>query len=227
MLVSIHQPNYFPWAGYYYKIFKANTFIFFDDIQYTKNSFINRSYIIENLQRSWLTIPVNSSSNSLIYEVYVADKDWKGKHLSKLKNSYQKASCFKEVWPFIIDIFEKIDKHDIAHINQKIILETSKLLNIKTNFTFSSNLKIDKSLKGDDRLISLIKKVGGKSYLSGTGGKKYQNEKKFYDNRINLIYSSYEPVKYEQNTSTFFEGLSILDMLFNLGIEKSTEMIKK
>lgn len=227
MITSIHQPNYFPWIGYFYKINSSDTFIFLDDVQYTKNSFINRSFIIENLKKTWLTVPVKSFSNSLIEEVKIADKEWKKKHLSKLKNSYKKTSYFMEIWPLIINIYDKINEYDIAQVNKKIICEISKTLTIQTEFLCSSDISIDKNLKGDDRLIALIKKIGGKKYLSGHGGKKYQNEEKFLQNGIDLIYTSHVTIEYKQESTSFFEGASILDILFNLGIKQTKALIRR
>ena len=227
MIISIHQPNYFPWAGYFYKVNKANTFIFLDDAQYSKNSFINRSYIIENLKKSWLTIPVKILSNSIIKEVSIADKDWKQKHLSKLKNSYKKTVYFDEVWSLINNIYDKIYEYNISQINKKIISETSSVLKIPTEFVSSSDLDIDQNLKGEDRLIALIKKIGGKVYFSGQGGKNYQNKEKFLDNGIKLIYSSYIPEEYKQESNIFYPGASILDMLFNIGVKKSITSINQ
>ncbi len=28
-IIGIHQPNYFPWAGYFFKVLQSDTFIFF------------------------------------------------------------------------------------------------------------------------------------------------------------------------------------------------------
>ena len=77
MLIAIHQPNYFPWTGYFYKIMKAEYFIFLDDAQYTKNSFINRTNIIDNKKKVWMSIPVKNKFGHKINQTMVADREWK------------------------------------------------------------------------------------------------------------------------------------------------------
>ena len=42
MLIAIHQPNFLPWCGYFYKMAKADLFVVYDDAQFTRGSYINR-----------------------------------------------------------------------------------------------------------------------------------------------------------------------------------------
>jgi len=50
MIVSIHQPNYLPWLGYFDKIKSSDCFVIFDDVQFPrgKNHFGHRNYIKTN-----------------------------------------------------------------------------------------------------------------------------------------------------------------------------------
>ncbi|WP_198291691.1 WbqC family protein, partial [Pseudomonas asplenii] len=41
----ILQSNYIPWKGYFDLIYEADLFIFYDDLQYTKNDWRNRNKI--------------------------------------------------------------------------------------------------------------------------------------------------------------------------------------
>ena len=36
MIVSIHQPNYLPWLGYFDKIKRSDLFVIFDDVQFPR-----------------------------------------------------------------------------------------------------------------------------------------------------------------------------------------------
>ena len=98
MKIAIHQPNFFPWAGYFYKIYLSDIFVFLDDVQYSKNSYTNRASIILEQKSSWLTIPIKSSLKTKIYDIQVADSLWKKKHLSKLVNAYKRSDFFSEIY---------------------------------------------------------------------------------------------------------------------------------
>ena len=74
MIISIHQPNFLPWLGYFYKIAASDMFIVLDDVQYTKNSYINRSQIKTPQGCLWLTVPVHASLSNKIIEVRIFQK---------------------------------------------------------------------------------------------------------------------------------------------------------
>ena len=35
-IIGIHQPNFLPWLGYFYKIIKADNFVFLNNVQFQK-----------------------------------------------------------------------------------------------------------------------------------------------------------------------------------------------
>jgi len=81
-IVSIHQPNYFPWLGYFYKIVNSDVFVFLDNVQFSKNSYINRVQIYGKDEKvRWLTVPVSVHLGQLIEEVHPSSIDWRSKHL--------------------------------------------------------------------------------------------------------------------------------------------------
>jgi len=68
-------------------------------------------------------------------------------------------------------------------------------------------------------IIDIVKAVGGKVYLSGFGGAKYQDEKLFKEEGIELRYYEFSHPVYPQLWSDFIPNLSIIDLLFNCGPE--------
>ena len=60
--VAIIQSNYIPWRGYFDLIDDVDVFIFYDDVQYTKNDWRNRNRIKTPQGPPWLTVPVGAAS---------------------------------------------------------------------------------------------------------------------------------------------------------------------
>ena len=59
MKIAIMQPYFFPYLGYFQLIQAVDTFVFFDDVQFIKNGYINRNRILSD---KWITIPIKKAS---------------------------------------------------------------------------------------------------------------------------------------------------------------------
>jgi hypothetical protein len=223
MVVSIHQPNYIPWIGYFYKIHKSDIFVFLDDVQYTRRGFTNRNRIKTHQGVSWLTIPVENKGNyeSDINEMKIRnDLNWKENHLKNIEMNYKKSACFNDFYSVFKDCLNK-NHENLSDFNIDMIKVICKLLNIKTEFVLSSELNIQET--STERLISICKVLGANKYLSGSGGSKYQDEKIFEDNSLQLVYSDFYEKQYKQLWGDFTGSLSVIDYIFNCGynIEKT------
>ena len=108
------------------------------------------------------------------------------KHLSKLVNAYKRSDFFSEIYLKISQLYDEISSNNLADINFTIIKKVSHWLKLERKFYKSSDLKINKNLSGDDRLIEIIKSLNGRIYFSGEGAKKYQSKDKYIKAEINL-----------------------------------------
>jgi hypothetical protein len=80
--------------------------------------------------------------------------------------------------------------------------------------------------KSNQLLVEMVKAVGGTAYLCGDGAAGYQEDEKFRDAGIDLIYQRFRhPVYQQRGTSEFKEGLSIIDTLMNCGFEATRDHV--
>jgi len=222
MRVGIHQPNYIPWGGYFYKVLHSDVFIFLDDAQYTKNSLINRNKIKTAAGAAWLTIPVKGSISKTIHEIGFAVDSWANKHISTLQMNYAKAPYTKDYLPQIAECMLK-PYDNLANHNIPLIQMIAGFLGAKCVFLRSSEMKAEG--KSDKKLAALVCEAEGTVYLSGKGGANYQSEETFAQNGVKLAYTNYVQREYPQLWGPFEANLSILDILFNCG-DKSAEWIR-
>lgn len=213
-VVSIHQPNYVPWAGYFHKMLRSDDFVFLDDALVTKNSFINRNRIKQQSGELWLTIPVHQQIASTIADVGFANRTWPLKHCKTLKQYYSKAPFFSEYFPAVEALLHE-PANNLADLNIRLIQQIARWLEIPCTTHRSSNLALE--TRSDDRLIDIVGRLGGQVYLSGRGGTNYQSEQKFELSGIRLEYSNFQLPPYPQLWGAFVPNLSILDLLFNCG----------
>ena len=216
MNIAIHQPNYMPWAGYFYKMAKSDVFVLLDSVQYEKNGMTNRVKIKTSQGPLWLTVPVWRNFPCIIKDAHIADSaQLKARHLKTIEMNYKRAPFFEYVFPELREILER-DWINLSMMNIEIIRLFRQKLGITTRLEIASRYPDIKG-KGDELLVNMCAFFGGDAYLSGTGGKKYQDENKFARARIHLEYSNFAHPSYHQLWGEFVPGLSVLDLLFNCG----------
>jgi len=224
-IVTIHQPNYIPWAGFYSKVKKADTYVILDTVEYTKNSVINRNRIRIKDGECYLTIPIEKKYHSArIMDVCLPqDTKWKSNHWATIECNYSKAEFFQEHAAKFKKFYEK-DYEFLWQINTEIADYEMECFGIHPEIVKASELDLDPALRKTDLLIEILKKTGAEKYLSGPSGRNYLEEEKFASAGIELEYFEYKHPEYKQRYPGFVPNLSAIDLLFNVG-EKSKEFI--
>lgn len=215
--VAVIQSNYIPWKGYFDIVHDADEFIFYDDLQYTKNDWRNRNVIKTAKGTQWLTIPVGSDLKRLICEVSIKDRSWQENHLRLLRQHYSTAPFFCEFESFLSEIYLEHPWENLSTLNQFLIKEISqRFLGIKTVFRDSRDFA--PAGKKMERLLDLLGKTGATKYISGPAAKGYIEPEAFNAAGIELIWKDYgDYPEYSQFYPPFTHGVSILDLLFHTG----------
>lgn len=226
MTIGIHQPNYIPWIGYFYKIWMSDIFVFLDDAQFEKNGYADRNSIKTPQGTCYLKVPVELKRglSTKYNEVRLKDELlWREKQLKTIQMNYKKAPYFGEIYPDIEKLFISGNK-ELSTFNIHFITTIAEKLNLNTDYKCSSEMDICGS--GVNRIIRIVKACGGNVYYSGKGGANYQNEEEYDNEGIKLQYAKFVHPRYPQLWSEFIENLSVLDLLFNCGYEQSERLIK-
>ena len=225
MIVSIHQPNFFPWLGFFDKIEKADVFIILDDVQLPKTggTWSNRVKIIKNGLPKWMTVPINrnySGTRAINQSFFNDSYDWRNSIIGTIQSNYNNSTYFNEVFSVLKHIIEFKNNNIAAH-NINAIYSLSKTLGIDTNkFILSSDISYDGH--SSEMLVSLVKLAQGNSYLCGGGSKNYLDKEVFKKEGVEIFFQDFIQPEYSQkNTSTFAPGLSIIDAVMNLGWQET------
>ena len=168
MIVSIHQPQFLPWLGYFDKIASSDIFILLDNVQFKKNEWQNRNKIRTPQGWQWLTVPVLHNFGQKISEVKINNQiKWKDNHLKTLELNYKKSPFFGKYFPFFEELYRQ-EWECLADINIFVIQKMVDLLGIKTKIVKSSDYQATED--NTQRLIDLCKLLKGDQYLSGEMG---------------------------------------------------------
>lgn len=224
MIVSVHQPQYLPWLGYFDKIDKADVFVLLDNVQFKKNEWQNRNKIKTANGWQWLTVPVMYKFPQLINEVGVNNKDkWQHRQRQTIISNYKKAPD----WALLEDFFEEIfssEWQSISQLNIHLVKKLVEILGIKTPLYVASELG-EFPEDPDERLIALTKHFDADVYLAGGGGKGYMDMGKYTKAGLEVIFQEYEHPVYDQLFGEFEPFMSVVDLIYNHG-KKSLEMLR-
>lgn len=214
---AVIQSNYIPWKGYFDIIHSVDAFVFYDDVQYTKNDWRNRNKIKTTQGAIWLTIPVGDNIDRLICDVLINDQAWAKKHWNSIQQAYSKAPYFKMYSSFFESVYCDNVWTNLSELNQYLIKTISKdFLGITTKFLDSRDYPLVG--KKQDRLIDILNKIKATRYVSGPAARSYIELEKFKEMNIELVYHDYSNYpEYKQLFPPFQHNVSILDVLFNCG----------
>jgi hypothetical protein len=210
------QSSYIPWRGYFDFIASVDTFVFHDDIQYTKCDWRNRNRIKTPKGTEWLTVPVRYKEVSqLICETSIDHStSWQQKHLRKMQESYRKTPYAKAALDILASV--PVDRSEtISNLNIELTKRICDYLCITTPLIASSDLSL--AGKKTERLIDLLKKLNATTYLSGPSADSYLDKELFHRNGIGLEYKSYGYEPYHQLWGPFEGAVTVLDLIANCG----------
>lgn len=218
MRVVVLQSNYLPWKGYFDLMQGTDLFVYYDEVQYTKNDWRNRNRICSKNGVHWLTVPVSREAVKMkISEVSLTDGRWQEEHYKTLLHSYRPARFFRQIEPLLADFYQARRWTRLGELNHHCTETIARLLGLKTRFLHSKDFRLEGSRV--ERLVSLLTQLGATEYLSGPNARDYLkgSEELFARAGIRLLFKSYSGYpEYPQLHRPFEHAVSIVDVLANV-----------
>lgn len=223
MLVSIHQPNFLPWLGFFDKVAQSNIFILLDNAQFEKNEWQNRNRIKGPGGPQWLTVPVVHRFPQTIAETRIDDtSNWRRKHWNAIVSNYRKAPWFSQYAGRFEAVYER-SWDRLVDLNVHLFHLVCNTLGFERRVHLASEFPVASS--ASCRLAELCAAVDGDAYLAGAGAYGYLDTKPFEDRNIRVEFQNYRHPVYPQLFGAFVSHLSVLDLLFNCG-DRSLAVIR-
>lgn len=223
-ILASHQPDFFPWMGYFYKIFQSDYFVFSDNVQYSKSARHNYNQILTANGSQRFTLPIHYHCVDINKMVIAADEKTVDKMLKTLRFAYGKAKYFPLVYPIIEGLMNTAPRSEnLAEFNTTVILDLCKRFGLMEGRTFYQSSDLDLKYRRDARIIEMCKLLDANCYFSGTAAKDYHIEDDYRKNGIKLVYSDYTPIVYPQVGGRQEINMSVIDYVFNCGFELPKE----
>lgn len=222
--ITIHQPEHLPYLGFIDKVKNSDILIYMDDVQYRKNYYQNRNKIRTKTGNTYITVPVNHNSDTLIKDVTIANVlNWKDKYLSAVREAYKTAINFDKYYSLLErEIrFNTMLSSSLCDLNinllENILFPAFKVFTMNKRM---SSLKLRTTTDGSDKVLAICQYYqdyyGAVTYVSGPSGKDYLRLDEFKKSKIDVIFNEYHPPLYKQQFDGFEVGMSSLDYLMNV-----------
>ena len=217
MILTAHQPVYFPWLGLFHKISLADKFCIFDIVKYQTKDFNNRNKIKTHAGPIWLSVPVESKNHLLksIKDIKIINNGWNRKHFRSIYLAYSKAKYFEKYIGGVEEILCRRSFSYLVDLNFATLDYGAKSLGLNIEFTFASEHNFE-GLKSD-LVLDMCKKMKADDYIFGSQGRSYANIDSFLEHQITPHFQEYLHPVYTQLHGQFEPFMSYLDLLFNMG----------
>ena len=221
------QPYLFPYLGYFQLISAVDAFVLGDDLQYVKQSWINRNRVLVNHSDKMISFPVKKGSHCARINEKVFSDDFRKEReglLKLLSNAYANACCFNPVFPMLEAVLRH-DEPNLAKYAEHSIRTICDYLEIRTRIHLSSSLPLDTPRDKQERVIQTVRALNGNTYVNPIGGLDLYDAARFDQHGITLQFHRMNEFQYKQFENPFLPSLSIIDVLMFNSRLKVIEML--
>jgi hypothetical protein len=241
MKIAINQPYFLPYLGYFQLIAAADLFVAYENVAYTKRSWISRNRLQGKAREPYfMSLPtVNATNGTLIRDIHLHDTAPRelAKLIRRIRTDYAKANCFNEVFVEVEEMLKAAPLSTLAAFNNYCLKWICDVLDIKVKLSlenddllvFEGVLREKKGHKDFDaksqRIFGLASHFGANHYLNLAGGRDIYNCNEFMENGLKLSFMEIPNIDYPQFQGSFTPHLSILDTILHCGVSHTRELV--
>ena len=213
MRLGIMQPYFLPYIAYFQLLEHCDTFVLYDDIEYTKRGWINRNRILASGLPRTITLPLRRASDFAdVRDREIAPEFSASRMLALLCQSYEKAPFWANCQQLIKEVLE-FPSRNLFDFVANSISALAACLGIKTDLVISSSLGIDRSLRGEERVLATCAAIGATEYVNPIGGLDLYRDSAFMERGLHLSFLRSHVTPYAQFSFPYVEALSVVDTM--------------
>ncbi|NWB90771.1 WbqC family protein [Pseudomonas agarici] len=218
MNIVISQSMLFPWVGLLEQVRLADVFVHYDDVQFSKGSFVNRVQIKTPQGMRWMTVPlVDLHLGQKINEVQVPPSEqWRDTHLALLESSLANAPFRRDALELVEGLYA-VDYRNIGALARASLMALVKYFGLDSHCRFIDVESLDIPGSSSDRVLRVVKSLDGDTYITGHGASRYLDHELFERSGVAVEYMAYNCTPYPQAHGDFTPYVSALDLVANCG----------
>lgn len=213
MRIAIMQPYFYPYAGYFRLLFASDIFVALDCVQFPRRGWVHRNQLHDQTgQKSWITLPLLKGDRD---STRICDLKFNPNAKNLFAEQFHRFPCLKQLEKNNSNLYDAITNFEIDPVPFiiKNIEFVNKWVGINRLIVQSSSLPIPSNLRGQDRIIAIVKEMGAKEYINLSGGRELYSRDSFSREGLTL--------KFLSNYSGQFESMLERILLQNPEIVKA------
>jgi len=216
--IVISQSMFFPWVGLLEQIRLADMYVYYDDVQFSKGSFVNRVQLKTVSGLNWLTVPLKGHRlGQNIEDVTIAPIDsFRDRHLSQLHGALHEAPFVEDAMSLVESVYQK-DHSTIGSLARESLMAVVRYFGLEQTTEFIDVAELGIPGSSSRRVYEIVSQLGGTVYITGHGASRYLDHSLFDADGIDVRYMEYECRDYPQLHGKFTPYVSSLDLIANCG----------
>ena len=189
MRVAIHQPDFLPYSGFWFKMVTSDAFVIAQHDQFQKHGYQRRV----TMRDTWVSHQLVGKPALVPISSIQVQPGWQQRLGDAIRGRYSQAHHFKTRGRELLERIGDSSGDSLVEVNLALIGVVREMLAIDTPLVFTD----PPTLQGVDRLIEQTLAAGGTTYLSGAGGSAYMGPDavgRFAAAGISLEWSEHEHV---------------------------------
>lgn len=169
-VVAVMQPYFFPYGGYYRLLAGADWFVIFDCVQFNRRGRVHRCEVSGFRSRTeWLTLSLARQPR----DVLIKNLEFSGVARAELDRGIRRHDWLRagrnSTAEAVLDHLHQplCGVVDFLEAGLRLVAGLNAL---PAQIVRSSSLKIDDTLRGQERVIAIVQALNGRTHLASPGG---------------------------------------------------------
>ena len=218
--IVISQSMLFPWVGLLEQVRMADVFVHYDDVQFSKGSFVNRVQIKAPEGPRWLTVPLQGLELGQRIDAVqlVPQAQWRERHLVLLTRCLQGAPYLADALALAESVYAQ-EHASIGALARASLMALVRYFGLDIGRQFVDAAALVVGGTSSERVLAIVRNLSGTDYVTGHGAARYLDHVGFEAQGIAVRYMDYRRLPYPQFHGAFNPHLSGLDLIAHCGRE--------
>lgn len=183
--VAIMQPYLLPYAGYFRLFAASDLFVVYDCVQFPRRGWVHRNRLVDaSGAERWLTLPLAKAPQNVLIRDLRFPPDAAAILADRLRPFPLAASYPHAVAP-VLEALRDLEGSPVDYI-ERLLGRIVAYLGFPWTVFRSSALGLPASVRGQDRILEIARRLGARRYVNAPGGRELYNSSAFADAGIEL-----------------------------------------